>query len=410
MSALGPGLITGASDDDPSGIATYSQAGAQFGYSILWTALFTYPLMVSIQAVSARIGRVTGNGLADNIRRHYPKPLLHFVIWLVVIANIINLAADIGAMGEAMKLIIGGPALVYAVMFTAISLWLQIQIPYDRYVHILKWLTIVLFTYVAVVFFVHVPWKDAFLGTVLPSISWNGAYLTTLVAVLGTTISPYLFFWQSSQESQDVKSAPDKHPLRRSPQEAPEALYRIKLDTILGMAFSNLVSFFIILAAAVTLNAKGITNIRTAAEAAGALRPIAGELTFLLFSLGIIGTGMLALPVLAGATAYAVSETFRWQMGLDKKAGQAKKFYGVLAASTILGMLINFTPINPIKALFWSAVLNGVVAVPLMITIMLMSGNKKVMGRFTLTTRLKIGGWLATAAMTAAAVGLFATW
>jgi NRAMP (natural resistance-associated macrophage protein)-like metal ion transporter len=315
---LGPGLITGAADDDPSGIATYSQAGAQFGFNLLWTVLFTYPLMVGIQIVSARIGRVSGHGLATNIRRHYPAWLLYSVVSLLLVANTINIAADVSAMGEALRLIIGGPAQAYAAAFGVVSLLLQIFIPYRRYVRVLKWLTLALLAYVAAIFVVHVPWHQVLLKALAPEMSWKREYITTVVAVFGTTISPYLFFWQASQEVEDQLADPKSRPLIEAPQQAKRNLRRIKIDTYIGMGFSNLVAFFIILTTAVTLNLNGITEIQTSAQAAMALRPIAGEFAFLLFSAGIIGTGLLAIPVLAGSSAYAMAGAFKWKNSLER--------------------------------------------------------------------------------------------
>ena len=410
LQTLGPGLITGASDDDPSGIATYSQVGAQFGFSVLWTMLFSYPLMTAIQEIAARVGRVTGRGIAANLRHHYPRWLLFPLIALVLAANTLNLGADIGAMGAALKLLIGGPASLYAAVFAVGSLLLEIFLSYNRYAKILKWLCLALFAYVGVVFVVKVPWAEALRGTVLPSISLNSEYLTALIAVLGTTISPYLFFWQASAEVEEMKSVPGEKPLKRTPQEAPAEFSRIHLDTYLGMGVSNLIAFFIILTAAVTLHAHGQTHIDTAQQAAEALRPVAGRLAFLLFGIGIIGTGLLAIPVLAGSAAYAISEGLHWRTGLERKPNEAIGFYAVLAAATLVGLGLNFTSMDPIRALFWSAVINGVVAVPVMVVMMLMACNAKVMGEFTLTRGLKIMGWLATAVMALAAIGLFATW
>jgi NRAMP (natural resistance-associated macrophage protein)-like metal ion transporter len=410
LQQLGPGIITGASDDDPSGIGTYSQVGAQFGYAMLWTMLFSYPLMGAIQEISARIGRVTGRGIAGNMRHYYPLWLTYMVAGLLVIANVINLGADIGAMGSALKLLIGGSALIYAVLFSLTSVLLQVFVPYAKYVNFLKWLTLVLFAYVATVFVVHVPWAEALHGAFVPSIELKPEYFAGLIAVLGTTISPYLFFWQASGEVEQIESTPEENALKRSPHQAPEQIQRIKADTYIGMGISNIIAFFIILTAAVTLHAHGKTDIQSAAQAAEALRPVAGNFAFLLFTIGIIGTGMLALPVLAGSAAYAVSGTLNWRASLEHKASQAKGFYSVLAVSTLIGLGLDFTPIDPIKALFLAAVINGVLAGPVMIAIMLMATNPKVMGQFPLSRRLKITGWLATAVMLLAAGGLFATW
>ena len=408
---LGPGLITGASDNDPSGIATYSQAGAQFGFGLLWTMLFSYPLMSSIQDISAEIGRVTGYGIAGNLRRYYPQWLTYGITGLMVIANTINLGADIGAMGSALKLLNGGSALLYASMFAIISLVLEITVPYRKYASILKWLTLVLFAYVATILVIHVPWGDALRATVIPSLSLQSDYITTLVAILGTTISPYLFFWQASQEVEETEITPSDQPLKKTPEQAPEQLKRIRFDTYIGMGFSNIIAFFIILTSAVTLHTQGRVDIQTASEAAEALRPIAGNLAFFLFSVGIIGTGLLAVPVLAGSAAYGMGEALKWPTGLERKPLEAKGFYVILAISTLIGLGMNFfTSIDPVKALFWSAVINGVVAPPVMLVMMLMSTNPKVMGKFTISKYLKIGGWLATSVMFVAAAGLFLTW
>lgn len=407
---LGPGLITGAADDDPSGIATYSQAGAGFGYGMLWTAFFTFPLMVGIQSVSARIGRVTGNGLAANIRRHYSPELLYGLVGLLLIANTINIAADIGAMAAALKLLIGGPAHWYAIAFAVVSLVLQIFIPFPRYAPILKMLTLALFAYVATVFVVEVPWGEVFLRTLMPSVSFKTEYVVTVVAVFGTTISPYLFFWQASQEAEEQRAAKGEKPLKDAPEQARAHLQRIKIDTYIGMGFSNLVAFFIILTAAVTLHLHGVTDIQTSAQAAEALRPLAGEFAFVLFSAGIIGTGLLAVPILAGSAAYAVAEAFKWRTGLGRTLPHAKGFYTILAIATLLGVALNFTSIDPIKALFWSAVINGVIAVPIMVVMMLMAARPDVMGQFVVTRRLRILGWLATAVMALAVLAMLATW
>ena len=409
LKKLGPGLITGAADDDPSGIATYSQAGAQFGFNMLWTVLFTYPLMVGIQVVSARIGRVSGHGLATNIRRHFPVWLLYGVIGLLLIANTINIAADVSAMGEALKLIVGGPAQIYAAAFGILSLLLQVFIPYRRYVRVLKWLTLSLLAYVATVFVVDISWTEVIRNALAPQLSWKPAYVTTIVAVFGTTISPYLFFWQASQEVEDQLADPAAQPLIQAPDQAAANLKRIKLDTYIGMGFSNLVAFFIILTTAVTLNMHGITDIQTSAQAATALRPIAGEFAFMLFSAGIIGTGLLAIPVLAGASAYAMAGAFKWKNSLERAPMKAAQFYGVIAGSTLIGIALGLTSIDPIKALYWSAVINGVISVPIMVVMMLLAVKPEVMGQFVITTRLKILGWLATLMMAAAVVAMLLT-
>ncbi|OOG41571.1 divalent metal cation transporter [Rhodanobacter sp. C05] len=407
---LGAGLITGAADDDPSGIATYSQVGAAFGYGMLWCILLTMPLMIAIQGISAGIGRVTGRGLMEGIRAHYPRTLVYGLVVSIIVANVINLAADIGAMGAALKLLIGGPALVYAAVFAVLSLVLQIFIPFTRYSPILKLLTLSLFAYVATIMVVDVPWPAVLKSLVVPPISWNAKYAVGLVALLGTTISPYLFCWQAAQEVEEIGSNKRRRSLRRAPHQAPSALRRIGIDTTIGMIFSNLIAFFIILTAAVVLHAHGKTDIQSSSQAAEALRPLAGKLAFALFAAGIIGTGLLALPVLAGATAYAASGAFGQRSGLENKPHEARFFYGVLIVASLAGIALNLTPLDPIKALYWSAVINGVAAVPLMIVMMLMGSSRKVMGKFTMPWPLKLFGWMATAAMAAAAVVMFVTW
>ena len=407
---LGPGLITGASDDDPSGIATYSQAGAQFGYSLGWTLLLTYPLMCAIQLISAHIGRVTGRGLAGNMRRHYPAALLYPLVGLLVVANTINIGADLGAMAAALHLLVNGPMLIYVAGFAIVSVLLEVFVRYSRCASVLRWLSLSLFAYVATVFAVGVPWLTVARNLVLPHIDPSGDYLTVVVAVFGTTISPYLFFWQAGEEVEDEKEDASASPLLDAPEQAPRQMVRMELDTIVGMGFSNVIALFIMLTTAATLNAHGITDIQTSSQAAEALRPIAGRFAFTIFALGIIGTGMLALPVLAGSAAYAVGEALDWQVGLAQRPGRARAFYGTIAVATCIGAVLNFTSLDPIKALFWSAVINGVAAVPIMIMIMLMASRRVVMGQFTLTRRLMVLGWLATAVMALAAIGMFATW
>jgi NRAMP (natural resistance-associated macrophage protein)-like metal ion transporter len=404
---LGPGLITGAADDDPSGIATYSQAGSQFGYNILWTALVTYPLMVAIQMISARIGRASGHGLATNIRRHYPMWLLYGTVILLLTANTINIAADLSAMGAAVNLVVGGPARLYIFGLAVFSILLQVFIPYTRYVKLLKWMTLALFAYVGIIFAVKVPWDTVALRTLMPHISWSSEYITTVVAVFGTTISPYLFFWQASQEVEELHAKEEQHALKRDPGQGPSNLKRIRLDTVIGMGFSNVIAFFIVLTAAATLHAHGITNIQTSSQAALALKPIAGEFAFMLFSIGIIGTGLLALPVLAGSAAYAMAGTFKWPNSLESKPQLAKPFYAVIVLACVVGIAITFTPIDPIKALYWSAVINGVVSVPIMVLLMFMVMNRKIMGEFVASISLRILGWLATGVMGVAMLGMF---
>jgi NRAMP (natural resistance-associated macrophage protein)-like metal ion transporter len=410
---LGPGLITGAADDDPSGIATYSQAGAQFGYSMLWTVLFTYPLMVGIQMVSARLGCITGRGLAANVKAAFPRPVLYSIVALLLIANTINIAADIAAMGEALRLLIGGSARLYSVAFGALCLMLQVFLRYDTYVRYLKWLTLALLSYVAVVFMIQVPWDAILREIVLPRLVLDHGTVTVIVAVFGTTISPYLFFWQAAQETEDLRAASrgDNHInlLPHTVEIARQHLRRIRWDTYLGMGFSNLIAFFIILSTAATLHAVGIASIQTSAEAAEALRPLGGDATFFLFSVGIIGTGLLAVPVLAGSAAYAVSESFEWRSGLDVKWYEALEFYGIIAVATLGGVILNFTRLDPMQALLWSAEINGVIAVPIMAIMMLLASREDIMGRFVIRRRLRRLGWLATAVMAITVVAMVAT-
>jgi len=394
---LGPGLVTGASDDDPSGIATYSQVGAQYGYALGWTMLFSFPLMAAIQEISGRIGRITGYGLAGNLRRHYPPVLLYGVVGLLLVANTLNLGADLGAMGAALRLIVGGPDRLYAVVFGLFCAGLEIYVPYHRYAGVLKWLTLSLFAYVAVAFVVHVPWADIAWLALVPGVRPDT--LVSIVAVFGTTISPYLFFWQAGQEVEELHDHHGKRALRRQLKDAPSELRRIRLDTYVGMAFSNIIGFFIIVAAGATLHEAGVTDIQTSAQAAEALRPIAGPLTATVFAFGIVGTGLLAVPVLAGSAAYAVGEALKWRIGLDRRPREAKAFYATIAVATAIGAGLNFTAIDPIKALFWCAVLNGVVAVPIMFVMMDMARRQKIMGRLTASHALLAVGWLATAVM-----------
>jgi NRAMP (natural resistance-associated macrophage protein)-like metal ion transporter len=410
LQILGPGLITGASDDDPSGIATYSQVGAQFGFGMSWVMLFSYPLMTAIQEISARIGRVTGEGIAGNIRRRYPPLLLRTVVGILLIANVINLGADLGAMGDGLKLLIGGPRLLYVVFFGALCVGLEIFMKYRRYANLLKWTTIALFAYVATAFSIDIPWREVAFATLVPSLQMNSDYIVAIVAVLGTTISPYLFFWQSSIEAEDEREDPKAKPLTESPDQAPAEIRRIRIDTYLGMFLSNAIGWFILISVAATLHAHGVTDIGTSAQAAEALRPIAGPFAFWLFAIGIIGTGMLAIPVLAGSGAYALAEALGWPSGLARLPMEAKAFYGTIAAATLIGVLFNLFPIDPIKALFWAAVLNGIAAVPIMVITMMIARSKDVMGDFTLTWPLTIMGWLATAVMAAVVVALFVTW
>ena len=413
LKLLGPGLITGAADDDPSGIATYSQAGAQFGFNMLWTVVFTFPLMAGIQMVSARLGCMTGRGLAANIKIQFPRGLLYGIVGLLLIANTINIAADIAAMSEALRLLLGGSTHIYSVTFGLLCLVLQVFLRYETYVRYLKWLTLGLLAYVAVVFTIQVPWLSVAERVFWPHLTLNNETITMIVAVFGTTISPYLFFWQAAQEVEDLQAFEKKNSngnlLPHVMDVARGHMRRIKWDTYIGMGFSNLVAFFIILSTAATMNMAGLTNIQTSAQAAEALRPLAGEFAFLLFSCGIIGTGMLAVPVLAGSAAYAVSETFGWRAGLDLKPMEGRGFYGIIAVATLGGVTLDFTPTDPMKELFWSAVINGVIAVPIMIVMMLLGSQEQIMGQFVIRKRLRHLGWLATAAMALAVAAMFVT-
>lgn len=403
---LGPGLITGAADDDPSGLATYSQAGAAFGAGMLWTLVLTTPLMIAIQMVSARIGWVTGRGLAANICRVVPHWLAVALIGLLVVANTLNIAADIAAMGEALQLVVGGGQHGHALLFGALCAWLPVHFSYDSMVRVLKWLTLALLSYVGVVFALHVNWESVLQRTLVPDLQAGSIYWMMIVAVLGTTISPYLFFWQASQESEQRQKSAMAEDLATHPHFMQEHLARIKLDTSFGMLFSNLIAFCVMLATAMTLNVNGITDIQTTAQAAQALKPIAGEFAFTLFALGVVGTGMLAVPVLAGSAAYAVAELFAWRSGLDHKLSEAKGFYGVLISATLVGTLLDFTALDPIKALVWSAVVNGVIAVPIMAVLMLIGSKRVILGEHILSLRHRVMGWLAFAVMLMAVLAM----
>jgi Mn2+/Fe2+ NRAMP family transporter len=407
LSRVGPGLITGVADDDPSGIATYSQAGAQFGLNLLWTMPLAFPLMAAIQVMCARIGRVTGKGLAANIKLAFPPVVLQAVVLLLLVANTLNIAADVAAMGEVGELVTGINRHLMTTFIVFGTLLLQIFVPYHRYVVFLKWLTVSLLAYVGVLFAVHVPWSEVALRTVWPHFELNSTTAAVIVGVFGTTISPYLFFWQASEEVEDMLETRGTKPLVRDGHVAGKELRRIGWDTWSGMFYSDITAYFIILATAVTLHAKGVTNIDTAAQAASALRPLAGNFAFLLFALGILGVGLIGVPVLAGSAAYALCEAMDWKWGLERKATDARGFYGVIAVSVLAGLVIQYSPISPMKALFWSAVINGVVAVPLMIVIILLVSKKSVMGHFTERRVIVILGWIATAVMGAAAVRMF---
>jgi NRAMP (natural resistance-associated macrophage protein)-like metal ion transporter len=409
-SILGPGLVTGAADDDPSGIATYSQAGAQFGFQLGWTLLLTYPLMVAIQAISARVGRTTGLGIAGNVRKHYSAWLLYSVVAALTVANICNIGADLGGMAEAARLLIPGtPAWVLLGAFALVCVGGQIFMHHRRYVGVLKWLTLSLFAYFAVLCVVHVSWSRFFLGLVWPHLTLNKDFWVMVAAIMGTTISPYLFFWQAAQEVEDTKTEPVREPLLRQPGQGANALARIRLDTVIGMAMSNLVALAIMATAAATLHGAGVSDIDSAAQAAEALRPLAGSFAFALFSLGIIGTGLLSVPVLAGSAAYSLGEARRWPVGLSRQPHQAKAFYGTIAIATLVGAVANILNVSPIKALVWAAVLNAIASVPIMVVIVKLGTNAKVMGDFAISRRLRITGWLATLLMAVASLGFIAS-
>lgn len=403
LAVLGPGLITGAADDDPSGIGTYSQVGAQFGYSLAWSMILALPLLVSIQAICARIGATTGRGIAHNLRRHYHPALLRTMVLLLLAANVINLGADLGAMGAVLSLLVPGPVHLYVLLFGAVSVLAEVLVSYERYARILKWTTLSLFSYIAVVLVADVDWSAALRGLTIPSFALDRDHTMALVAIFGTTISPYLFFWQAGQEVEERHRRHTK-PLCITPREAGPELRRIRNDTLTGMGFSNITALSIVMATAATLHASGVTEIQSAQQAATALRPIAGEFAFALFALGIIGTGLLAVPVLAGSAAYAVSETFRWTEGLDRRPREAKAFYAAIALATLGGVALNLIDIDPMRALYWAAVVNGLLAPPLMVVTMMIARNPRIMGRLTIPRHLVLGGWLSTAVMWAVAL------
>lgn len=404
LARIGPGLITGVADDDPSGIATYSQAGAQFGLNMLWTMPLAFPLMSAIQSMCGRIGRVTGKGLAANIKTAFPPVVLQAVVMLLLVANTLNIAADVAAMGEVSELVTGFDRHIMTAVFVITTLLLQIFVPYHRYVFFLKWLTLSLLAYAGVLFTVHVPWGQVGLRTVWPQFTLNANSAAVIVGVFGTTISPYLFFWQASEEVEDMKARRRARPLVSDGPAAAKELRRIKWDTWSGMLYSDMTAFFIILATGVTLHTAGVTDIDTAAKAASALKPLAGEFAYILFALGILGVGMIGVPVLAGSGAYALAEAMGWKSGLERKATDARGFYGIIAVSVLAALVIQYSPISPMKALFWSAVINGVVAVPLMAVIILLASKKSVMGDYTISWTLVILGWIATAVMGVAAI------
>jgi NRAMP (natural resistance-associated macrophage protein)-like metal ion transporter len=406
LAHVGPGLVTGAADDDPSGIATYSQAGAQFGLNMLWTMLVSYPLMSAVQSICARIGRVTGRGLAVNIKQAFPAWVLYSAVGLLLVANTINIAADVATMGDVLALMVGGNRHLLTVALVGASLAAQVFVPYHSYVKFLKWVTLSLLSYAAVLFTVHVPWSEVALRTFVPKMSFDAATATVVVGVFGTTISPYLFFWQCSEEVEDLRAQRGQRALIEDGAAAPRELRRIRWDTWSGMLYSNLTAFFIILATAVTLHAAGVTDIQSASQAAQALRPLAGDFAFYLFALGILGVGAVGVPVLAGSAAYAIAEALGWPGSLESRASDARGFYGVIAVSMIAGLGLGFTSINPIKALFYSAVINGVVAVPLIALILLLAMRPSMLGAYTASRSSLVLGWITVLLMAAASVGM----
>ncbi len=406
LARIGPGLITGVADDDPSGIATYSQAGAQFGFDVLWTMALSFPLMAGVQYMCGLIGRVTGRGLAANIKKAFPPSILQAAVVLLLIANTLNIAADVAAMGEVAELVTGINRHLMTAVFVFLTLGLQLFVPYHRYVKFLKWLTLSLLSYAAVLFTVHIPWGQVALHTFLPDFRLDSSGAAVVVGVFGTTISPYLFFWQASEEVEDMH-AEKSPPLVKKPALADKELRRIRWDTWSGMFFSDIAAYFIILATAVTLHRAGVHTVDTAAKAASALKPIAGNFAYLLFAAGILGVGLIGVPVLAGSAAYALAEARGWKEGLERKVSDARGFYGVIAISVLAGLVIQYSPISPMRALFWSAVINGIVAVPLLVVLIILVSKKSVMGRFTVSTPIRLLGWAAVAVMGAAAVWMF---
>ena len=401
---VGPGLVTGAADDDPSGIATYSQAGAQLGLQSLWSVLFAWPLVVAVQVICARIGVVTDRGLATNLRDNLPRPVLLTVVGALLFANTLNIAADLAAIGDAVQLLVGGPQHIYSLVAGILCVILQIKIPYDRYIGILKWLTLSLLAYAGVIFTVHIPWKEVIHSAVFPTLQWTPAYVSMIVAIFGTTISPYLFFWQTAHEIEERKAVRMSN--SETKRELAKELHRVRLDTAFGMGVSIFIAFFIMLTTAVTLHVSGVTDIQTSKQAAEALRPVVGPFAFLMFSLGIIGSGMLAVPVLAGSAAYAVAESIEHPSGLSLQPAEARTFYTVIAVATLVGAALDFTPIDPIKALYWSAIVNGIVAVPLLFIILWMAGLRKVLGDFVIKGRLLFLGRVAAAVMALCAISM----
>ncbi|MFA4937491.1 MAG: divalent metal cation transporter [Patescibacteria group bacterium] len=407
LKLLGPGFITGASDDDPSGIATYAQTGARFGYSQVWTALFTTPFMIAIQEMCGRIGMVTGRGLAGVIKLHFAKTILYGAVFLLVLANIINIGADLGAMASVTKLAFKMPFILCLVGFVLLTLALEIFVSYKKYARYLKYLTFFLLAYIITAFLIKQDWLTIFQHTIVPSISWNKIYLLNIVAILGTTISPYLFFWQADEEvEEEIVHRKLKMMGQGIPRIHNQDIHRMRIDTVIGMIFSNIIMFFIIITSAATLGANGFFDIQTADQAAQALQPLAGSMAFYIFSLGIIGTGLLAIPILAGSASYAVSESFGWPASLGKKLKKAKAFYLVIALATVIGLFINFLPFSPFQILYYAAVVNGLLAPPLLVLILLIANNKKIMGDYVNRSWSNWLGWSITGIMTVSVLAL----
>ncbi|MBI2448200.1 Nramp family divalent metal transporter [Candidatus Microgenomates bacterium] len=406
--SIGPGVITGFSDDDPSGIVTYSMAGARFGLGQLWMALFQLPLMIAVQEMCGRLGLVTGMGLAGVIKKHYSKYLLYFVVALLIIANTINIGADISAIGAVLQMLFAGNILVWSIIVALVIILLEVFVKYKKYVQILKWLTVIFLSYVLVAFIIPQDWSNIFRSLFIPRFEWNSAYIMMVVAFLGTTISPYLFFWQTSEEAEEEVAEGKLAEIgANAPKVSKADFSRVNADTAVGMIFSQAITFFIVITAASTLFTAGIHEITSAREAAEALRPLAGDGAYLLFAIGIIGAGLLGIPVLAGSAGYAVSETFGWRQGLSKKFQDAKGFYGVIIVSTLVGLFLNILGVNPIQALIYAAIINGIVAVPLILLITVITGNKKVMGKYQSGLLLRSLGWLTFFVMLVAAVLMF---
>jgi NRAMP (natural resistance-associated macrophage protein)-like metal ion transporter len=410
LKKLGPGFITGASDNDPSGIAAYSQTGVTFGYNQLWTAFFTLPFMTIVQEMCGRIGLVTGKGLAGVIKKHYSKKILYFSVLILAFANTVNIGADLGSMAASAELLIGLPFIVWLVLITLVCIALQVFVPYKVYVEFLKYLTLTLFAYIIIAFIININWPTVFQSIISPKVEFNESYILNIVAILGTTISPYLFFWQAGEEvEEEIGKGQLKTMGHGKPQITTGDIRSMRMDTVIGMFFSNIVMFFIILTSASTLSGTGITEIKTATDAANALRPLAGDFAYLLFAIGIIGTGLLAVPVLAGSAAYAIAETFNLKEGLYRNFSQAHGFYAIIAVATLGGLVINFLGIPPFTLLYYTAILNGVCAPPLLFLIMRIANNKKIMGEYKNTWPSNLLGWTITFIMTGCALLLIWT-